>query len=315
MKPVLSAFAGFLLLGTAAWGEAPVTDWVANEVVVTEAQAQGPAFWRIRKGPSEIWILGTVGQMPKDLAWNRSHLAEVIKGSRAVLTAPKASAGFFSASWFLLTHRGLLSMPDGKRLEETLPPALKTRFVAARTALKEDAKEFSDDPPVLAAVKLQGRYNEEHRLTSDEPWNSVARLAKDNKVPVRSLGDYDALAIVKEMLRLPPEGQEKCLAESVAYTEMSAQHNAALSEAWAAGDVKQIKAHFVPRAFSDCIKQSASFGKFVDRAVADYLKAIHEALAQPGKVVMVADIGALLRSTGVAEELTKEGIVIEGPAE
>ena len=49
--------------------------------------------------------------------------------------------------------------------------------------------------------------------------------------------------------------------------------------------------------------------------MADSLKAIHDALAQPGKVVLLTDIGSLLRSTGVAEELHKEGVVIEGPAE
>jgi len=71
----------------------------------------------------------------------------------------------------------------------------------------------------------------------------------------------------------------------------------------------------VPASFGQCVKQVASFGKFVDRAVVDYLEAIHESLARPGKVVMLTDIGSLLRQTGVAEELHKEGVIIEGPAE
>jgi hypothetical protein len=52
-----------------------------------------------------------------------------------------------------------------------------------------------------------------------------------------------------------------------------------------------------------------------DRAVADYLKAISDALATPGKTVLLTDVGSLLRGAGVAESLRAEGVVIEGPAE
>jgi uncharacterized protein YbaP (TraB family) len=293
----------------------PTTDWAANEVVEVVHQAPGPAFWHVKKGESEIWILGTLGTMPEGMNWNTTHTSEIIKGARVVLTAPTASTGILSVGWFLLTHRGLLSMPDGKKLEDTLPPDLKTRFVAARSALTLGLEKFEDDAPVVVAMELQDAYNENHKLVNDGVLTTIKGLAKQHGVPVKTIGDYDALGLFKEMLRLPQRGQQQCLADSVAYTEAATVHGAALNQAWAVGDLKQIKAHFVPRAFAECIKQSASFGKFLDRAVADYLIAIHEALAKPGKVVMLTDIGSLLRSTGVAEALHKEGITVEGPAE
>jgi uncharacterized protein YbaP (TraB family) len=294
---------------------APVSDWVPDETVVVSAQGAGPAFWHIKKGDSEIWVLGTVEPMPKGLAWNSAHLGEIIKGARAVLTPPTASSGFFETSWFLLMHRGLLSMPDGKKLDDTLSPDLRSRLAAQRTALKLKADEFDDDPPILAALKLQGSFNKVHQLESEEPLETVKRLAKENHVPVRAIGEYGALAMVKEGLRLPQENQRVCLEESVTFAETQSVHNTALSHAWAAGNLAQIKAHYVPGAFEKCIKQVTSFGKLNDRAVADYLKAIHQALSQSGKVVMLTDIGSLLRSTGVAEALHKEGVLIEGPAE
>lgn len=295
--------------------EQPVTDWVPDETVVVTGQSAGPAFWHIKKGDAEIFILGTVSPMPKGLAWNKDHVAEVIKGARVVLTAPKASAGFFETSWFLLTHRGLLSMPDDKKLDEILPPDLKRRFDTERSALNMKGSDFDDDPPILAAIRLQDEYTKVHHLVRDEPWDTVKKVARDNRVPMRPIGEYGALGLVKEMLRLPQSGQLLCLSESVDFAHHASQHNSALSEAWAVGDIKGIKAHFVPSQFEGCIKQSAQFGKFVDRAVADYLKEIRLALAKPGKTVMLADIGSLLRQTGVADELRKEGIVIEGPAE
>lgn len=295
--------------------DAPVSDWVPDETVVVTGQASGPAFWHIKKGDAEIYILGTVSPMPKGLAWNKDHVAEVIKGARVVLTAPKASAGFFETSWFLLTHRGLLSLPDDKKLEDILPPDLKARFVAERTALNLKADDFDDDPPILAAIRLQDEYGTKHQLVRDEPWDSVKKIARDNRVPMRPIGEYGALGLVKEMLRLPQSGQMLCLSESVNFAHYATEHNRALSEAWAVGNIKGIKAHFVPSQFEGCIKQSAQFGKFVDRAVADYLREIRLALSKPGKTVMLTDIGSLLRQTGVVDELHKEGVVIEGPAE
>lgn len=294
---------------------APVTDWADIETVVVTASSGGPAFWHIRKGDSEIYILGTVSPMPEGMTWNSAHFAEIMHGARALYTAPTASSGFFETSWFLLTHRGLLSMPDNQKLEDTLPADLRTRFVAARSALKIDADEYEDDPPVLTAMQLQQAYNKAHRLENKEPWETVKRIAKENRVPVRPVGEYGALGLIKEMLRLPPEAQRECLREAVAYTEFSTAHNQALAEAWASGNVGAIKANYYPAGFGSCIKQAASFGKLNDRAVADYLKVIRESLAQPGKAVLLTDIGSLLRQTGVAEVLQKEGITIEGPAE
>lgn len=293
----------------------PTTDWAPTEVVVVTTQAAGPALWHVKKGDSEIWILGTIGLMPKKLAWNSMHLAQVIEGARVVLAPPKATSGFFETSWFLLTHRGLLSMPDDRKLEDTLPPDLKTRFIATRGSLGLDAGKFEDDTPIVAAVKLDNRFTEANDLDEAEPWQTVEKIAREKRVPARSIGEYGALALVKELLRLPQAAQQICLTEAVGNVEQRAVHLRPLADAWATGDVKAIKAHYVPSKFDKCVKQTGSFNKLYDRAVADYMKAIQDALSKPGKVVMLADIGALLRNTGVAEQLHAQGVTIEGPGE
>lgn len=314
MKSAMVALCALLGLGSLASAqEAPASGWAPNEVVEAVQQAPGPAFWHVKKGDSEIWILGAAAPVIKGTEFNEDHISQTIKGARAVYLSPVASAGLLSAGWFLLTHRGLLSMPDGKKLEDSLPPDLKARFIAARTALKFGPDKFDDDPPILAAFKLTGEYNKAHEFVGDAAAAIAKQLAKQHRVPVKPIGDYDALDVVKEMLRLPQDEQQKCLVEAVAYTELAGVHAQALSEAWAVGDVKQIKAHFIPR--GECIRRAGSFGKIEDRAVTDYMKTIHAALSQPGKVVMIANIRDLLRSTGIAEVLHKEGVTIEGPAE
>jgi uncharacterized protein YbaP (TraB family) len=308
----------FLLLGgfaRAADVAPPVTDWAPNEVVVVSAQASGPALWHLKKGDSEIWILGTIGAMPEKLAWNSGHLADVIDGARVVLTPPTASAGLFETSWFLLTNRGLLSMPDDKKLEDSLPADLRTRFVAARTSLKLDADHFDDDPPVIAALKLETNFDEAKKLNSDEPRETVDKIARQKHVPVKSIAEYGALGLVKELLRLPQETQRVCLEAAVRDVELRSVHAAPAAEAWAAGDVKTVKAHYTPQIFEQCAKATVSFNRLYERSVADYLKAINEALSKPGKAVLLTDIGGLLRNTGVAQQLRSDGVTIEGPAE
>jgi len=317
MKTGSVALSALLLLGTAAKAqEAPATGWSSsNEVVVVTAQQPGPAFWHIKKGNSEIYILGTIAEMPKGLNWNSNHLAEVIAGAHAVLIPPVASSGILSAGWFLLTHRGLLSMPDGKTLEETLPPDLKARFVAARSSLAIPAEKLEDDPPILVAFELQKKFGEAAKLDSDEPTNRVKKIAGEEHVSLRPIADYSALDIIKEALRLPLAAQQTCLEESLTKLEQRKNHAMALAQAWAIGDLKAIKANYTGRSFNKCVKQVPSFGRITDQAVKDYLKAIDDALSKPGKTVMLTDIGSLLRGTGVVDQLHAKGILIEGPTE
>ncbi len=308
------ALTAVLLVGPAAAAQPPA-DWATNEVVVVTAQPPGPAFWHIKKGDSEIWILGTIAEMPKGQSWNSRHLSEVIEGAHAVLIPPVASTAILSAGWFLLTHHDLLSMPDGKKLEETLPLDMRARFVAARTSLGIPAEKFEDDSPILVGFELQNKFGEAAKLDSHEPIGMVKKIAGEKHVSLHPVADYSALDIVKEALRLPLAAQEICLDESLERLAHRRNHAAALAEAWAVGDLKAIEANYAEHSFSKCAKQIPSFGRVADQAVKDYLKAVEDALSKPGKTVMLADIGSLLRGTGVVEQLHAKGFVIEGPAE
>jgi uncharacterized protein YbaP (TraB family) len=309
------ALAAFLVFGTAAEADdPPVTDWTDVETVVVTAPTQAPAVWHIKKGDAEIFLIGMPGPTPAKLAWNRKPIADLVAGAREVLTPAEANVGPFEGSWFLLTHRGLLSLPDDQKLEETLPPDLKARFAAARTALTLDADHFDDDTPILAAWKLQANFNEQHKLGPGALF-AIRKIASDKDVPMHPVGEYGALGMLKELMRLPQDQQCACLAASIGDLEARTVHAGPEAEAWAIGDIKALKAHYTQPAFAPCFAFTAGFGKYYSRAVADYLNAIDKALSQPGKTVMLVEIGALLRNTGVVEKLRAKGITIEGPAE
>lgn len=293
----------------------PVSDWAPDESIVVAAKAEGPAFWHIKKGNSEIYILATIDDVPDGATFEDSYMVSVIKGSRVVLMPPQASSGFVSTAWFLLWNRSLLSLPDGQNLYDTLPPGLKARFVAVLDHLKAPKEKLNDDPPIIAALLLESNFATHAKLIKGGFNDTIEKYADSNDVPVQRIADYDALGLVKEMLRLPQPAQQACLDEAVTNVEQRMVHVEPLAKAWAVGDVKGIKAHYTPRAFWQCANATASFAKLYDRAVADYLKAINDALSKPGKTVLITDIGPLLRNTGVVEKLHAEGLTIEGPAE
>src|ERR1700749_4334708 len=110
--------------------EPPVPDWSQSVETVEVKARPGPAVWHVTRGDSEVWILGTVGAMPKDLDWNKQYLSDLLDGARAIILPPRASVGMFDAGWFLISYGGRLSLPRGQKLEAIMPDAMRARFVA-----------------------------------------------------------------------------------------------------------------------------------------------------------------------------------------
>lgn len=315
--PIAFAAASFFLLSAsslAADQTPPTTDWSMERVVVT-AQSPGPAFWHLTKGDSEIWILGTLGPIPQGFTWNHARLEQLIDGAKEVLMPPEASAGFFDMSWFLLTNWGVLSMPEGQKMEDSLPPDLRARFVAARQNLGNDASRYEDDKPLIAAFRLRNDFMKTKKLLAGGQIYWAGKIADSKHVKTRPIGTYDVSSMLKALLKLKPEAGQACLAATLRDIDNVSSHGVAAAQAWAVGDLAGIKANYSPSALMDCVLQSASFNKLNQQAVDDLLKAVHAALSTPGKTVMLVDVGTLLRGAGVMEKLKAEGITVEGPAE
>ncbi len=314
----VAAFAAAASLSRAETPDAPpVTDW-SMEVVHVEGHMQGPALWHVKKGDSEITILGTVGLMPKDLVWNKTELENAITGANQVLLPPQASTGFldvFDMGWFLMTHWGSLSMPDGRTLEPSLQPDLRARFVQDREFLGEKADKYEDRKPLIAGFMLLGDLVEKNKLAGEIPDEAVEKIARAKHVKVRRVADYDAMPLVKEMLKLGPAEGMVCFENELRDFDMVRAHAVPAAEAWADGNIAGIKAHYSTPIAESCVKQSKKFGELDARAVNDMLKAMNGALAKPGKTLMVIDIGWMFRATGVADQLKAEGVTIEGPGE
>jgi TraB/PrgY/gumN family len=301
-----------LSLGSRAMAQ-DAADAPVPETVLVHA-APGPAVWHLTRGNSEVWILGTVGAMPKGLEWNHDYLSQLLDGARAILMPPRPDVGIFDGAWFLITNGSKLSLPRGQALEASLPDALRTRFIATRTALGRDEERYRTDTPIRAALRLEGDFQDKAALSGREPAATIADLASAHRVPISPVSRFEVLDALKQVLDLSFDQQRVCLSQAVADVDQQSGHAAIAARAWAIGDIKTVKANYTESQLFNCISAAAqSAADINERIVLDYTAAINAALDKPGKTVVAIGIGPLLRRGGVLERLQALHIAMESP--
>ena len=265
-----------------------------------------PPLWHVTKGDSEVWILGMIGSVPKDVSWNQQPLAEVLQGSRAIIVPPRPDIDLLDISWFLVTHCCSFFRLDHGKLDDFLPEATKVKLAAMRESVGGDAKLYQGDEPFGAANRLGGDFAKkyEHDLRGDNPMQAVLKLARDKKVPQQPSSHFDPIPIGKELFKLTPQQQIPCLEANMADIERRVPHARPMAEAWAVGDIGGVKEHFAEPRITDCLAAAVhAFGAMQQNQVPSMVAAIDAALAKPGKTIAVVDLGPLLRKGGVLEQL------------
>ena len=289
-------------------------EWAEVETVHAEARP-GPAVWRVARGDSEVWILGTIPALPKDLNWNKNYVSELIDGAKVVLRPAGASVGIGDGIWLLINYGNRLSLPRGQALEALMTPELRARFVALRTSLGREEDRYRTDSPFRAGIRIANDFRDKRGLTGRP---GIADMADDKEVPVREAGKQDsAYDAIKEVLTLPVDKQMVCLGQLVDEIDYQSRHAERAARAWAVGDIRAIKANLSDRPdLMDCIGSMATtMATLRARNSAATVQAIETALSQKGKTILLLDMRELLRKDGVLERLKKRGLTIEGPRE
>jgi uncharacterized protein YbaP (TraB family) len=321
MRKLLACFC--LLATSAAAQDAPpaldpvVPEWAEIETVTARA-APGPALWHVTKGDSEVWVLGMIGTLPKNVAWNSKPLAEVMTGSRALIVDGRPDIDLLDISWFLITHCCSFFRLDHGRLDDFLPEPTRVKLSAMRERVGGDARLYQGDEPFGAGMRLNGDFNRKYAddLRGDNPMPAVLKLARDRHVPQQPVSHFDPIPMVKEAFKLTPQQQLPCLEASMQDIERRVPNARPMAEAWAVGDIRSVKEHFAEPRMVDCLAAAVhAFGAIQQNRVPAFVAAIATALEKPGKTFAVVDLGPLLRKGGVLEQLEGRGFTIEGPPE
>ena len=297
--------------------DSAIPNWATIESVEVKAKP-GPAVWHVTRGDSEVWILGLVGAMPKNLDWNKQYLSELLDGAHTIILPPQMHAGLLEVGWFLITHAGDLdmSLPRGQTLQAMIPAPVWSHFLAVLAAIGDKPEHYKTDNPIRAAGRLNNAFSTHANLAGDEPMATINKLAREKKVTVQPVFRVEVMPIAKEAFKVSVEDQRPCFGEAVEDVDRMSQHAVAAAEAWAVGDVKAVKANFAESRLSLCEDGLVHSLDDVDKSrVAGFVTAINDALNKPGKTIVVMGMGPLLRRGGVLEQLQAQHAAIEGPKE
>ena len=314
------AAAATLALGPAAAAQAPPQSPVSDaaedgaSTVVSElevvARPQGPAMWRVKKGGSEVIILGAISPLPHSLAWDERRLERALDGARVLLTAPAAQVSLFDAPGLAID---VLRLRTKVPLDKRVPPATYARVLAAARTAQLDPAKIEGWKPSATGVQLVFAFEKAAGLSRAKPSSTVFRLARAHHVPTRPIASLKAAPLFSALLKQSEAHQIDCLEAAAAEVQWLAAHAQPAARAWAEGHVADARAHLAPSVFDRCVFELPSARALLNKGVADGVAAVEGELAKPGKAVAVVDLRYLTAANGLLDQLRARGAEITVP--
>ncbi len=309
----------------------PASERPIEEVVVT-AKQPGPKLWRVtpvgEADDHELWILGVLSPLPKDLAWDSSSVEAVLADSDEILAQPgiTVSANPLKLLTVAPSLWGIKKMPNKQTLQETVPADLYERWLVLKETYIGRNRGIERQRPIMVADELYRKAIDEAGLTrSSAVYRAIDKVVKKNKIPEVSTG-------IKRHIKSPRKAIKKfkrsqiddveCFRKTVDRIEADLKLMRARAEAWAAGDLAALKAlpfedhnaacveAVMASAFADEMANELELVDVEQRLRNNWLDAAEKALTSNGVTFATLPIEELLQSDGMVAGLVARGYVV-----
>jgi len=287
-----------------------------EELVVT-AERAGPGMWHVHRGAANVWILGSMAPLPRDITWRSKQVESVLESTSQVLVQKPLEISIPRILWMLIADRSLLFLKGGKRLKDVLPPDLHVRFAAQRSKVTDDAGKWERYRPIIAAAFLQQaafhRVNLSMRLDLGAAMRTLAKKHGVRVEEVKVAGVSDMLEALKTM---SPAAERTCVEASLTTIESGLPRLIDRAEAWASGNVERLES--LPELKEvDACRTALDSGRGASDVIArirqTWLGEIEEYLQKPGTTIAVVNLDLLLERGGLLDELRAAGYDYEAP--
>ncbi len=316
MKSIVQAVACAIMLAAAFPANAqtvpdaapaPAKPWSDITEVVVRAHVPGPAMWKLTRGESTVWVMGTLHVSPKAVPWDATRFKRILDGAHVLILPRVVNDDTVSEQD--------MELAGSKQLSDVVSPATYARF---KTALQRE--NFDGLPtglayqPAWAGAWLIVRVYEAHGITTHIVPPEVARYAAQSRVPIKYVDRHTTRLQVRQYSQIDPTTGEACLNDYLDSIDHDIATTDDMGKSWAEGDVSSILAHHREPAWVTCFLSQPKFGDLYEKyAVDDMVKAADNALKTPGKSVAVMPLSDLLRKDGILDQLRAEGVVISSP--
>jgi uncharacterized protein YbaP (TraB family) len=285
-------------------------DAVLVEELVVTARLPGPAWWRVSDADTTVYVLGAPSVAPKHQQWDQIQFQRRLEGANLVILPFNGlKVKLMGAPGALFSY---LRLKSGRPFEDSLDPATRARFAAARTKLGQPAERYKTTHPLAAGLMLTNDYRDKEGLTTTDPTKLIKYLAQRKKVRIVQRS-YDLGPLLGAVSRTSQAAGRTCLDEVLHEVEAGPGGTLAASRAWASGDVAG--ALNAERSYERCIAVTPGALAFDSRVKADLAADIETALKTPGHAIAVAPLRTLIAQGGVLDRLRAKGYTVKTPGE
>jgi len=287
-----------------------------DEIVVT-AERAGPGMWHVHRGAANVWILGSISPLPRDITWRSRQVEQVLESTSQVLVQKPLEISVPRILWMLIADRKYLMVGGGKKLKDVLPPELHARFAAQRSKVTDDADKWERYRPIIAVAFLQQAAFHQVNLSMRLDLGAALRaLAKKHGVRIEEIKVAGVSDMLEALKTMPAATERTCVEASLTTIESGLPRLVERAQAWAGGNVDRIE-NLPELKEVDACRTALDAGKgaldVIGRIRQTWLQNIEKYLRSAGTTIAVINLDMLLERGGLLDELRAKGYEIDAP--
>ena len=289
----------------------------ALEEIVVTAERAGPGMWHVHHGDANVWILGSISPLPRDITWRSKQVESVLESTSQVLVQKPIEISVPRILWMLIADRKYLMVGGGKRLKDVLPPELHARFAAQRAKVGEDKDKWERYRPIIAAAFLQQATFHQVNLSMRLDLGAALRvLAKKHGVRVEEIKVTGVSDMLEALKTMPAATERTCVEASLSTLETGLPRLIDRAQAWSSGNVERIESTPELKEVNAC-RNALDAGKgaldVIGRIRQTWLDNIASHLRSAGTTIAVVNLDLLLERGGLLDQLRAKGYEIDAP--
>ena len=302
-----------------------------EDTVIVTGEQPGPGLWLVRKGGHDLWILGTLSPLPKNMQWQSKHVEDVIANAQEVIRQPRVSldvkAGFFKTLMLVPSMLGARKNPDGKTLQQVVSPQSYARWLALKARYIGSDSGVEKWRPLFAAQELYGEAMKKSGLDGkDIVASAVTRAIEAHHPTVTVVKEEivvtDPKPLLKEFSKTTLD-DIACFDNTMTRIETDLDAMRARANAWATGDMAALQALPSPYQWEACssaiteagIGKRLGFGDAQQKVEAKWMAAVDAALDKNTVTFASLNLREMLGANGYLAKLKAKGYMVLAPDE
>lgn len=216
------------------------------EEVLVVGEQPGPKLWQVKNGEHSLYVLAMESPLPKNMQWKSAEIEQIIAQSQEMIIPSgfRLSVGFWGTVGALPSLIGIENNPDGKKLNQVLPPELYARWIALKEKYSVDDKGIEKKRPIFAVFEFYKHAVDKAGMAPNDfiRWR-IEAVVKRHKIPVTHPEFSQPIKQAGKKIRQFKSSSLDdipCFTTVIERMEQDMDGMVARANAWATGDIEAI---------------------------------------------------------------------------